>query len=139
MDKLISKVQFSVNEEKGKVVAYVCDCKNFLAESKNIKKFKHLGFDFTIQDKFVGQATLNPDGGDQFNEGIGKSLAMLRLLRAVNRAVVKKLAEFDSFVKNRTIELNKAALLTTKISKTHARNFNYALVQEEHIIDTNFF
>ena len=139
MDKLISKVQFSVNEEKGKVVAYVCDCKNFLVESKQIKKFNHLGFDFTIKDKFVGQATLNPDGGDEFDANIGKSLAMLRLLRAVNRAVVRKLAEFDIFVKERTIELNKACLLTDNISKTHARNFNYSLVQEEQLIETNFF
>lgn len=139
MDKLISKVQFSINEEKGKVVAYVCDCKNFLADSKKIKQFKHLGFDFTIKDKFTGQATLNSDGGDVFNSNIGKSLALLRLLRAVNRAVVVKLAEFDTFVKLRTIELNKASLITEKIGKTHARNFNYSLAQEEQVIETNFF
>ena len=76
---------------------------------------------------------------DEFDVNIGKSLAMLRLLRAVNRAVVRKLAEFDIFVKERTIELNKACLLTDKISKTHARNFNYSLVQEEQLIETNFF
>lgn len=136
MDKIIKNVQFSVNEEKGKVVAYATGCKDFLANSKKIKKFANMGFDFTIKDKFVGQATLNPDGKDKFDVNLGKSLALLRLLRSVNRAVVVKLQMFDTFVKERTIALNEAGLIGDKILTTHVRNFNYSLAQEEHLIDT---
>lgn len=136
MDKLIKRVQFSVNAEKGKVVAYVCDCENFLAESKKIKKLANLGFDFTIKSKFVGQATVNVEGGDVFDEDFGKSLALLRLLRSVEYAVVNKLREFDRFVKERTIELNVAGIISNDIRDVYIRNYNYSLYQEETLIDT---
>lgn len=136
MDKLISKVQFSVNAEKGKVVAYVCDCENFLADSKKVKKFKHLGFDFKIKNKFVGQATLNPDSNDAFDEGFGKSLALLRLLRSVDCAVANKLKQFDSFVRNRTIELNEAGNVTDRLKLVYIENFHYSLLQEDLLMET---
>ena len=76
------------------------------------------------------------DGKDKFDVNLGKSLALLRLLRSVNRAVVVKLQMFDTFVKERTIALNEAGLIGDKILTTHVRNFNYSLAQEEHLIDT---
>lgn len=126
--------KFIINKEKGVVVAIMNGCKTdaideilkcnanahilFTIFNKNLVETDNLMVDerLFLPDTFVGVAHCHPE--DEFNETVGKRIAVKKLHKSYNKAKKNVIKDFkvktERFLENLEKSLNK---IETKINK----------------------